>query len=587
MVVAATSIGTRIEQATNELIDEIRRGYEEQLAQERATVDYLIESIADLERDLHEPGWVRAIALAQEEFSPEGLRQMRAACRLYALKNPLIKRGLSLRAAYVWGRGVEITARAQGRLPGEQDVQAVISAMLNDPANQRAVTGSQAREALERFGLGTDGEVFIAAIARPLTGDVQLRTISPDEITDIITDPGDAETPWFYRKETVQSIVDMDTGIRRPVRTVVWYPAIHYRPATRRATIGGDRVDWSTRILHVTANRPPRWLRGIPDAYAAIDWARAYNEFLTDWARLMKSLSRFAWRTTIPSAKAGAATRAAIAAAPSRSPATGEPLHAGATAILPPNAMLEAIPKSGATLDADSGRPIAAMVAAALGVPVTMLLGDPGVTGARATAETLDQPTELETGLRRQLWEWAYRQLIEFAILEAVRAPQGKLKGKIIRDPFTGKEWAVLDGPNGGETSQVVDFVWPDLDDTDVAATVKAIVEASGTGTIPPEHVLRLLLSALGVTDVDGILEKMIDPETGKFIWPEGPPLGGRDPLDPGPSMRPDPDPDLDGDDGEADEPDGDQGDGDEGGQDGTEPDDEPEDDEGAQQRRR
>src|SRR5690606_9858237 len=111
--------------------------------------------------------------------------------------------------------------------------------------------------------------------------------------------------------------------------------------------------------------------------------------------------------------------------------------------------------------------------------------------------------------------------------------------------------------------------------------TVKAIVEASGTGVIPPEQVLRLLLTALGVTDVDGIVEKMIDPDTREFMWPKGPPLGGgRDPLDPGDSMRPDRDPDIDGGDDEG------SGQDDESSNEDDEPSGEDDNDEGQQRRR-
>jgi hypothetical protein len=31
--------------------------------------------------------------------------------------------------------------------------------------------------------------------------------------------------------------------------------------------------------------------------YAALDWARAYKEFLEDWASIAKALSRFAWKS--------------------------------------------------------------------------------------------------------------------------------------------------------------------------------------------------------------------------------------------------------------------------------------------------
>jgi len=248
-----------------------------------------------------------------------------------------------------------------------------------------------------------------------------------------------------------------------------------------------------------------------------------------------------------------------LSAAPPRDQATGRALDAGATAVTPMDAVLEAIPKSGATIDADSGRPLAAMVAAALGVPVTMLLGDPGTTGARATAETLDQPTELEMGQRRQLHAAMFRRIFDYVITEAVRAPAGPLQGSITRDPYTTLETVTLTG----DTSTVVDIEWPDLTDTDVGVIVKAIVEANSTGTIPPEQTLRMVLTALGVRDVEDLVEQMLDDDTGEFQWPKGPPLGagaeaaalarrGEDPTQVGPGPMEDDDP-PDGEDTEED----------------------------------
>jgi hypothetical protein len=161
------------------------------------------------------------------------------------------------------------------------------------------------------------------------------------------------------------------------------------------------------------------------------------------------------------------------------------------------------------------------MVASALGVPVTMLLADPGQTGARATAETLDQPTELEMSQRRELWTSARRRLVTYVITEAVRAPDGALKGVIKRDPY-GRETLAL----AGDTDPTVDIVWPDLDDADVGVVVEAIVKAAGTGVVPPEEILRLLLAALGVRNVDVLVEAMLD-DNGGFVWPNGPPIGG------------------------------------------------------------
>lgn len=518
-----------------------------EVAVANANTGLVAESLSDLERQMSEPGWVRFAHLTEMEFSTTGMVQMRAICRLMSIANPLIKRGLNLRSSYVWGQGVEITARANGQDgDGEQDVQAVISAFLNDDGNQRAVTGAAARDRLEH-ALGTDGDLFIAHFTRPLTGQVQVRVIAADEITEVISNPEDASEPWFYRRVWYRNQIDPQSGTVSPQQQERLYPCIDYRPATRPRRLGQIDIAWDTPLLHVEVNRPQGWKRGIPDAYAAIPWARAYKEFLESWAGLMHSLARFAWRLTARGSTRAQA-QARLAQAPQRDPGTGRALDVGATAITPTDATLEAIPKSGATIDAESGRPLAMMVAAALDVPVTMLLSDPGQTGARAVAETLDQPTELAMGQRRDLWAAAYQRTLRYVITEAVRAPQGALQGVIRRDPWTGQETVTL----AGDTDQTIDIVFPDLDDADTAQVVEAIKKAADTGTVPPEVVLRLLLTALGVRDVDTIVEAMV--EDGDFQWPTGPPLGGgqsaadrqragQDPADSGTgSMAPDDD---------------------------------------------
>lgn len=520
-----------------------------EVAAERNTNELLAESIADLERALADPGWIRFVHQTELEFAPDALVQLRAICRLYAIKNPLVKRGLKLRSAYVWGQGMEVTARANARSkdnPQEQDVHAVISGFLEDPANKRTVTGAGARDELEWSGLGCEGDVFIACFTKPATGRVQVRTLAPDEIIDVICNPDDSSEPWYYHRRWSSDKFDTRSGSRIMSIEERMYPCLDYRPRSKPSQLAGVKVMWDAPVLHVAANKPRGWKRGIPDAYAAIDWARAYKEFLEDWGRLMRSLSRFAWKATTPGSKA-TAIKTKLAAPATRSEVTGEPLAAGAVAMMPADVALEAISKSGATIDAESGRPLAMMVAAALGVPVTMLLADPGQTGARATAETLDQPTELEMTQRRELWGEAYQRLFAYIILESVRAPSGALKGTITRDEYDREVVALA-----GDTDTTVDIDWPELDDTDVGVLTKAIVEAAGVGVMPPEVVLRLLLTAFGVRNVDQLVESMLD-DDGSFQWPNAPPMGmkagadGGDPADAGPgSMTPDNEPDDD-----------------------------------------
>ncbi|MET9339265.1 hypothetical protein [Nonomuraea sp. NPDC003804] len=485
---------------------------------ERQMVEHLRESMADLEARMHEPGWQRLTAYAEQEFSREGLQQITAVCRIMTIKSPLLRRGLSLRTGYVWGQGIQISARATGEQG--QDVNAVVQKFLDDAGNRRTFTGDQAHEELER-ALYSDGNVFLALFTRPSTGRVQVRTLPWDEITDVICNPEDRSEPWFYRREWWQDR-RTESGVVQE-RMVAYYPALGYNPPIKPRRLSfpmyGDaglaEVYWDAPVYHVKVNSQLGWKWGVPDSYAAIDWAQAYKEFLTDWARLIKSLSRFAWKLTSKGSKQAAA-RARIAAGPGTDRYSGEPQHAGATALMTPDMALEAVPKSGATIDSESGRPLAAMVAAALDVPVTMLLGDPGTTGARATAETLDTPTERSMELRRSVWGEAYRQILDYVIDQAVKAPQGALKGKVTRDE-DGNEAIEL----ANNTDRTLDLSWPDIDDLDPAVIVDSIVKADATGYLPPLVVVRLLLEALGVRDIDSIIESLTG-EDGEFRPPEG-----------------------------------------------------------------
>lgn len=469
----------------------------------------LEESLADLEMALHEPSWIRFTAQAEQEFSRAGLQQIAAICRLMAIKNPLIRRGLALRTAYVWGQGVTIMSPADGKgsdgEPAGQDVNTVVQNFLDDPSNKRTFSSGAARESLERT-VYTDGNLFLALFTNPSTGRVQVRVLPTDEISDVVTNPDDQSEPWYYRREWTRFGNDASQE-----RITEFYPALGYQPTrgNRRPSVFRDkdgmsgRVHWDAPMVHVKVNPPTANTKfGVPDSYAAVDWARAFKEFLEDWSRYMKALTLFVWRITNPGNKKPAIRKRA-ADALGTDPTTGLPLQAGATALTTPNASLEAIPKTGASIDADSARPLAYMVAAALDVPVTMLLSDPGLTGARAVAESLDAPTEMMAQGRRNLWTDIITTVLDYVIDQSIAAPQGALKGKQAPGPYGEKRWVLTDV----DDDRSVEIDWPDLDDVPMETVIKGIVDADSTGKVPPKIISKLLMTALGVSNVDEALE--------------------------------------------------------------------------------
>lgn len=450
------------------------------------------ENLTKLALQMEDQGWAKMVGQGENEFSREGLKNAASAARVMAVANPLIKRGLGVRCGYIFGEGYEIKS-------DNDKVNEVLQRMITDEGNQRAVFGESASEENERT-LGTDGNLTFAFFTNPRTGHVRIRTVSFDEVQDVYCNPDDKDDPWFYLREYDRVVGTTTTRVRE------WHPALSHRPARKARYVGADaetgvKIKWDVPFLQIKVNALDGWKFGIGDAYAALPWARTYRDFLADWAVLVKALSQFAFRISGGSAGKADQLRQQIARA------TRDGVPVGSTAALDAGTQMEAIPKTGATIDSESGKPLAAMVAASLGIPVTVLLGDPGQTGARAVAETLDTPTVNEMQRRRRVWDYAFKQMAMYAIRWAVMAPEGGLTGTVTRDTWTDEERVTLRG--AGSTK--VNVIWPSLAAESTAAAIQAIVNADGTGKMPPLITLRAMLEVFKVPNVDEVIAEFED----------------------------------------------------------------------------
>ena len=462
----------------------------------------LEERLLTLEQQLSEPGWAPIDGAGQGEFSRGALRKITALSRLNAIKNPLIRRAINVRLFYVWGQGVQIAA-------ADETVNDVVQEFINDPGNQAALFGQQAREAKDR-SLHTDGNLFLALFTHPRTGRVQVRDISFDEIVDIVRDPDDRTNVWFYKRTWRQTVIDEITGASREEERTAYYPDFRYQPLGRgrRRTIGGDEVRWFEPVMHVRDGGLDGWRFGLSLVYPVLDWARAYKEFLEDWAAIVRALSRYAYKAKT-SAKKTAAMRRSLGDANELN-ADGSRKVAG-TFTSDEASDLVPVPKSGATVDAESGRPLAMMVSAGMDVPYTILMGDADM-GNLATAKTLDRPTELAMMMRQQMWGTYIRQLCDYVVDRSVQAPQGVLRGTVTRDEYDRLVVELAD-----EADRTVSIDWPSILEHDVVELVKAIKAADDTEQIPDEVITRLLLVVLGVEDIDEIMDSLRDDE-GNFV---------------------------------------------------------------------
>lgn len=473
----------------------------------------LQERIAALEFAMETAEWRVVGAQADQEFSRGGLASVTELSRILFLKNPLVKRGVLVKRDYIWGQSWSIHAQ-------EPDIQAAIDAFLYDQKNDDVFGSHEARMQLE-VELQTDGNWFFCFFVNALTGQLRIRTISFDQIEDVLYNPDDSKEPWYYQRRWTESRLDYATGALTTEQRGAYYPDWRYKPTSQPKTIGEWPVYWDKPVYHVKVGGFSNWKFGISEIYDAIDWARAYKAFLEDWASIVRAYRKFAFQLTAPTNKGVAAVKSRLGNGAPGGDAAGVPPITGSTFVATEGYNLQAVKTSGATVSADDGRRMLLMVVASFGLPETFF-GDASV-GTLATAQSLDRPTELMMSNRQQLWRDVTLNIINFIELWAIKAPQGALKG-------LGHIETVVEAGQRTETivwnegvNDDVSVAFPPIVEHDIPAMVNATVNAatlgaSGTlaGTIDLPTLSRILLTELGIPDVDEIVER---------LFPDGEPV--------------------------------------------------------------
>jgi hypothetical protein len=226
-----------------------------------------------------------------------------------------------------------------------------------------------------------------------------------DQISAVVTNPDDEEDIWYYRRSWTRKSSNLVGSGGSDQALNVWYPSDTYNPANGRyvARIENQPVDANFRMFASRVNRRAGSIWGVPDAFPALPWAYAYNEYLKDGSRMLKALAMFAWQLKTKT-KNGATSAAAAIATPST---------AGSTAVVGNDMELSSLPRASA-IDLTDGRPLGSMVASALEVSVVALLSDPGTSGAYGTAQTLDVPTIKAMEARQHVWTLFYKRIMAF-----------------------------------------------------------------------------------------------------------------------------------------------------------------------------
>lgn len=467
------------------------------------------EGIADLEISLEDMGWREMnTPFGSVNFTRANLRQIMSLSRLMYLKNPLIKRAVTVQELYVFGSGCTIKADST-------DVQEVLDDFFSHKKNQKVIGQSwPEREREQRI----DGNTFFVFFKNKVNGAARVRLIPVDQIDEVVVNPEDSKEPWYYKRTPITSI----NGDQVETSDSMLYPDIGYNPRVKPASYttqsGTYPVKWDTGILHVKTGGLSVMSLGLPELYATLNWATAYKKILENFATIIQAYARIAMKMT------GLAGKAGVAAAKSKlntAVNTGRlldnnpPPNTGSWAMLSGNVDVSPIKTANSTTGPDEARALRSMVASGSDTP-EHFFGDSDI-GNFATSTTLDRPTELKMVSRQGMWSFVMQEMIGKLIEWSAVAPDGKLRNagyiaSIKRDPFDGELSVTVTPPKGGSLRVTVTF--PSILERDVVDRVRAVVQAAtlggskAEGIIPDrKYLAKLLLIALGEKDVDAMIQ--------------------------------------------------------------------------------
>jgi hypothetical protein len=386
-----------------------RPNYVEKLEESQATVTTLRhevlaldsermtlrESLTDLMRFVEDVGWEKIEGFEQDKgMTLDAIKKNSEVLRSMLTANPTIKKAINARVGYIWGRGV--TFKGSGT-----------KQFTENPWNERVLFDDSAHWRIEAQ-LATDGNIWAAKSGGEVT------MIPIEQIAGWVTDPNNPTRVHYWLRSYTVIEKNFSNGVEAAKHIEVFYPASDYT-GNKVGSIDGIKVDRSTTMVHLAANRQEGWLLGVPDLFAAMFWTKAHKELFEAGTQYVKAQGKFASKVISKTANGATNAAARIADVARRDPVTGEVMDAAGTAVMSGGLDYQLMGKMSSGVDFSAFDPVAGLIAAGLGVPVRVLLGD-----SDTEEKSLEQSTVDEMVLRQKLWSYFFKSLMGPAKIEVL-----------------------------------------------------------------------------------------------------------------------------------------------------------------------
>ena len=367
--------------------------------------EILAESYSALARatlDFDEKGWAPLNQYTDTGMDLADVKVVSRNARRQTASNPILKRGSTLRASYVFGRGFKMSQAGSPLAPRFQKI-------IEDPINQQVLFSEAACKKNER-ALFTDGNFFVRYDKR----NRRFSRVPLDEIAGWATDPDDPEIIRYYLREyqVREPVTDPYNTYLAETRKV-WYPLDYV--ANPVARINDIPVDRNFVMIDSKSNDETGSLWGLPDALPALPWSWAYSEYLKDGSKMLKALSSIAWQVKSKTTKGGTNISSKLVSNK----------EVAATAVTGSDIDISAMPRNN-SVDLATGEPLAAMAATAMEVSTNAILAEGG-----NDSQILDQSTLNAAYARQGNWQDFFLR-----VLRVLGVPEaGVTFNNIIVDP--------------------------------------------------------------------------------------------------------------------------------------------------------
>lgn len=451
------------------------------------------ETMTLYQRTLEDIGWINLSMedTTQDAFIGDGFKKMLKRCKTYYYRNPLAGHWVNLTTDFIFGEGVGIPKSK------DKNVQEVIENFWNDPDNKLSLTSFMAQQLLSNK-LQYEGNLFFALFSDE-EGDVRVRIMNTEEISDIIRDEEDRMRVNFYKVQTKDKKYNFSSDTYDFSTVKYQYYADWTNLEPNDFSVPEKKLIKEVVIFHVKINCDINDKFGVPELYRGLDWLKANKEACEDLATLVRSLSTLAWKKKVKGTPAQVSSiKNALHA---KTDLTNIGVGAGSTQVENQGIDTTSVDvKTGGTdINKVSIRQSKLMVCAASGI-FEHYFGDPS-TGNLATATSMELPMVKKFTKYQIIWAGIFDAVLQYQIIKKIELKV--LKGTIEYDIKTRRNEVETD------IDRKIDIDFPPILEKDLKIVGEALEIGKRAKLISDETAAQIFLLAANQNNIEEEIEKI------------------------------------------------------------------------------